>query len=454
MTNGNIFTIEDKEKIKRAISKSNNKIIESTVAKLYIAYPNPQKWNYTGLFGAIVLVEDLVGHTFFLKLVDLVGTNNVIWDQETYCNFNYNQDRKFFHTFETEECLAGLLFLNAGEASKFYKKVIKRYKFGSKKTLNNTNQIPINKKHDFDKYFSSELYNLSFEDKKNFNGHENENQTSKTLASVDEVSYSDSYYQKPIIINKNRLSDNNSEDYNSLPIKLKTKPPPPIPLSKTNRPFLPKPTVPRLPIKPKNNINLGIEKKKVIESDEKNEAYIDNDPKKNPQDFINYSKMTSKKKAITPPLPSKNTVNHTLVNKLGFSDKDYNKKQNDNKTSFSTSENLNKLKSPQKKNIVDSIADSSVISKSSSIFNTKKKDSNLKNVPSKPQINNLLDSIRKCDGINHLKKTSKNNLQKNTKKNISNVDDIDSSSPVNLSNALKLALDKRKNKVSKSDDDE
>ena len=42
------------------------------MARLYIAYPDPTKWAYTGLVGAIALVDDLVGHTF-LKLVDIIG---------------------------------------------------------------------------------------------------------------------------------------------------------------------------------------------------------------------------------------------------------------------------------------------------------------------------------------------------------------------------------------------
>lgn len=61
----------DKEKVKRAIPKASNKIVDVTVARLYIAYPDPGSWTYTGLSGAIGLVNDLVGNTFFLKLVDI-----------------------------------------------------------------------------------------------------------------------------------------------------------------------------------------------------------------------------------------------------------------------------------------------------------------------------------------------------------------------------------------------
>lgn len=138
-----ILTSEDKEKIKRAIPKSSNHIIDATVARLYIAYPEPTQWQYTGLMGAITLVDDLVGHTYFLKLVDIIGHRGVIWDQELYVDFEYNQDRTFFHTFEMEECLVGLLFEDTSDASHFYKRMVKRHKHGSKQTNNNKNAIAL-----------------------------------------------------------------------------------------------------------------------------------------------------------------------------------------------------------------------------------------------------------------------------------------------------------------------
>ncbi|KAI5949016.1 hypothetical protein KGF57_004978 [Candida theae] len=138
-----ILTTQDKEKIKRTIPKASNKIIDATVARLYIAYPDPTKWVYTGLVGAIALVDDLVGHTFFLKLVDITGHRGVVWDQELYVDFEYNQDRKFFHTFEIEDCLVGLLFEDTNDASHFYKRVTHRQKHGSSATVKNKNAIAL-----------------------------------------------------------------------------------------------------------------------------------------------------------------------------------------------------------------------------------------------------------------------------------------------------------------------
>jgi neural Wiskott-Aldrich syndrome protein len=62
---------DDNEAVLRAVPSKTNKILFTAIARLYIAYPNPRRWTYSGLQGAVVLVEDLVGHTFWLKMVDI-----------------------------------------------------------------------------------------------------------------------------------------------------------------------------------------------------------------------------------------------------------------------------------------------------------------------------------------------------------------------------------------------
>lgn len=66
-----ILSDEDKETVRRVVPKQTNKIHAVAVARLYVAYPHPSKWTYTGLQGAIVLCNDLVGNTYWLKLVDV-----------------------------------------------------------------------------------------------------------------------------------------------------------------------------------------------------------------------------------------------------------------------------------------------------------------------------------------------------------------------------------------------
>ncbi|KAI1654677.1 hypothetical protein F4813DRAFT_200230 [Daldinia decipiens] len=132
-----ILSEEDKETVRRVVPKHTNKIHAVAVARLYVAYPNTSKWTYTGLQGAIVLSNDLVGHTYWLKLVDVSpASRGVIWDQEIFENWSYNQDRTFFHTFELEDCLAGLSFVDEKEAKQFKKKMDDREKNASKATRN------------------------------------------------------------------------------------------------------------------------------------------------------------------------------------------------------------------------------------------------------------------------------------------------------------------------------
>ncbi|KAJ5180067.1 hypothetical protein N7492_003277 [Penicillium capsulatum] len=130
-----ILSDSDKETVKRQVPKPANKILAVAVARLYVAYPDTSRWTYTGLQGAAVLCNDLVGRTFWLKLVDVSPMNKgVIWDQEIYDNFAYNQDRTFFHTFELEDCPAGLSFADEKEAKTFIKKMQEREKHASKET--------------------------------------------------------------------------------------------------------------------------------------------------------------------------------------------------------------------------------------------------------------------------------------------------------------------------------
>ncbi|KAK4189246.1 proline-rich protein LAS17 [Podospora australis] len=130
-----ILSEDDRETVKRFVPKSTNKIHAVAVARLYVAYPNRSKWTYTGLQGAVVLANDTVGNTYWLKMVDISpGNRGVIWDQEIFDIWNYNQDRVFFHTFELEECLAGLSFVDEKEAKQFLKKMNDREKNAQKAT--------------------------------------------------------------------------------------------------------------------------------------------------------------------------------------------------------------------------------------------------------------------------------------------------------------------------------
>lgn len=67
-----ILNKDDKVVVKRAVPSPSNNIVAVAVARLYVNYPNKHVWNFTGISGAVVLAEDLVGHTFFFKIVDVI----------------------------------------------------------------------------------------------------------------------------------------------------------------------------------------------------------------------------------------------------------------------------------------------------------------------------------------------------------------------------------------------
>lgn len=147
-----------KSKIKSSLPSSQYKIITATVARVYAAIGEGE-WAYTGIEGGVALVRILSGPTadkgacgfrvVDLKvsrtlsggdqlrrtcLIDAVlviqGTRGIIWDHDIYENMQYNQDRRFFHTFEGDEFLIAFSFAEEREADDFFKKVNGRSKYG------------------------------------------------------------------------------------------------------------------------------------------------------------------------------------------------------------------------------------------------------------------------------------------------------------------------------------
>ncbi|KAI9273287.1 hypothetical protein EDC94DRAFT_594445 [Helicostylum pulchrum] len=115
---------EDKRIVRDALTSSN--IFIAAVARLYISLPNNNEWKYSGLWGAVAFCRDRnKNNSFFIRLIDTDG-KGVIWEQELYNGFEYVKDCAFFHTFETDDCLAGLLFVHQGEADIFHEKISNR----------------------------------------------------------------------------------------------------------------------------------------------------------------------------------------------------------------------------------------------------------------------------------------------------------------------------------------
>lgn len=99
------LSTDEKSKVKSAISKSSYNIFNVASARIYYAYPDPNEWSYAGLQGAIAFVKDKSSSMLHFKLVDVDGTAGVIWDHQLYADFEYYQDRPFFHSFPSDVSL-------------------------------------------------------------------------------------------------------------------------------------------------------------------------------------------------------------------------------------------------------------------------------------------------------------------------------------------------------------
>ena len=87
---------EEKTKLKSTLK--GYRVLHAALARVYYAHPDPDKWSYTGLQGALAFVKDEA--TFGFKMIDLGGTRGIVWQHEFYEGLDYNPDRAFFHSFE------------------------------------------------------------------------------------------------------------------------------------------------------------------------------------------------------------------------------------------------------------------------------------------------------------------------------------------------------------------
>ncbi|CEQ39365.1 SPOSA6832_00897 [Sporobolomyces salmonicolor] len=133
MPSTSTLTSSEKSLIKKhAPVGSGDKIHAAAIGRVYYAFPDPAKWSYSGISGAVVFGWGQQGG--WLKVVDLAGTRGVIWQHGIVEDMAYYQDRTFFHTFPSDvfDCMIGLAFASESEASELFKKISLRHKYASK----------------------------------------------------------------------------------------------------------------------------------------------------------------------------------------------------------------------------------------------------------------------------------------------------------------------------------
>ena len=91
------LTSHEKALVKKyAPTAHKDKIHAAAIGRVYYAYPDPAKWSYSGIAGAVTFGWGANGG--WIKVVDLAGTRGVIWQHALLADMPYYQDRTFFHT--------------------------------------------------------------------------------------------------------------------------------------------------------------------------------------------------------------------------------------------------------------------------------------------------------------------------------------------------------------------
>jgi hypothetical protein len=91
------------------------------VVKVYTASNSPS-WEYAKIVGLAALLRNTKENTNYIHVIN-VSDNTVALSQELYENFNYESTKEFFHTFEMDDCVAGLSFADNTEAAHFLEAV-------------------------------------------------------------------------------------------------------------------------------------------------------------------------------------------------------------------------------------------------------------------------------------------------------------------------------------------
>ncbi|KAG0143629.1 hypothetical protein CROQUDRAFT_660974 [Cronartium quercuum f. sp. fusiforme G11] len=149
MPSSSSFTAAEKATIKKTLPNSYHKILAAGFCRIYYAYPDPNRWSFTGLSGALVFGRSTSNSSgqFWFKLVDVEGTRGTIWEHELYEDgsghpgkgmFGYFQERTFWHTFQGDDCMIGFVFSNEDEATTLFKKVNTRSKYINKYSRKST----------------------------------------------------------------------------------------------------------------------------------------------------------------------------------------------------------------------------------------------------------------------------------------------------------------------------
>lgn len=94
-------------------------MLASVAARLYFAEKGSKQWKRIQEAAALTLNQSTRNGAYYFSLIDL-NRRTSEWSQEIYLDFKYNRDKEYFHSFEGDKGMFGILFADVNEADKFY----------------------------------------------------------------------------------------------------------------------------------------------------------------------------------------------------------------------------------------------------------------------------------------------------------------------------------------------
>uniref|UniRef100_S4RNZ0 WASP like actin nucleation promoting factor b n=1 Tax=Petromyzon marinus TaxID=7757 RepID=S4RNZ0_PETMA len=98
--------------------------LASAVVQVHVALGDGRRWTKRCV-GVACLVKDNPQRSYFIRVYSL-KEGKLVWEQELYSQFKYNVQRTHFHTFEADDCQAGLSFASDEEARLFQEAIMEK----------------------------------------------------------------------------------------------------------------------------------------------------------------------------------------------------------------------------------------------------------------------------------------------------------------------------------------
>nr|XP_039251562.1 neural Wiskott-Aldrich syndrome protein-like isoform X3 [Styela clava] len=99
--------------------------LSTGVVQVFLAQHN-SRWNKVGT-GVCCFIKDNPRRSYYIRVYN-IATDQMIFEQELYNQFKYATPRQYFHTFDTNDCRAGLNFADESEADHFRRTVEEKIK--------------------------------------------------------------------------------------------------------------------------------------------------------------------------------------------------------------------------------------------------------------------------------------------------------------------------------------